>query len=304
MVSAPAIEVQRVTHVYPGGNRALEDVSLTIHRGELLALIGQNGSGKTTLAKHLNGMLKPTYREGSVLVNTTDGSRLDTRTTPLHRFASHVMYVFQNPDRQIFHDSVASELGYGLRNTGVTGVEAARRIEEALDRVGLSGTEQYNPFRMSRGQRQRLSIASAMVMRPAVLIVDEPTTGQDRAEGRHILEVLQGYNAGGNTVVIISHDMALVAQYATRIVAMRAGRVLADGDPRSVFKVPETLRLTNITPPQVAVFGLQVGLPGLLTVAEAVERIVAELGIRAGNLDQNRDLLVGRNEFAGGQGGA
>jgi energy-coupling factor transport system ATP-binding protein len=120
-----------------------------------------------------------------------------------------------------------------------------------------------------------------MVMRPAVLVVDEPTTGQDRAEGRFILDVLQRYNAEGNTVVIISHDMALVARYAERVVAMHAERVLADGDPRSVFKQPEALRLTNITRPQVAVFGMQVGLPGLLTVDEAVERIAAQVGAPA-----------------------
>ena len=273
----PAIEVRHVSHVYPGGNRALADVSLVIARGELLALIGQNGSGKTTLAKHFNGMLKPSGPEGSVLVHAPSGEALDTRVTPLHRLAPHVVYVFQNPDRQIFNDSVAAELGYGLRNIGVTGAEAARRIGETLEQVGLAATEQFNPFRMSRGQRQRLSIAAAMVMRPSVLVVDEPTTGQDRAEGHFILEVLRRYNADGRTVVIISHDMALVAQYATRVVAMHAGRVLADGEPRRVFARPEPLRLTNITPPQVAVFGLRVGLPGLLTVGEAVERIVAEV---------------------------
>jgi energy-coupling factor transport system ATP-binding protein len=283
MDNARAIEAHNVTHVYPDGTRALQEVSLTVERGELLAFIGQNGSGKTTLAKHLNGMLKPTNRDGTVRVYTTDGQGvLDTRTTPLHRFAAHVMYVFQNPDRQIFNDTVAAELGYGLGNIGVTGAEAARRIEETLDQVGLHRAQQYNPFRMSRGQRQRLSIAAAMVMQPAVLVVDEPTTGQDRVEGRHILEVLRHYNAEGNTVIIISHDMALVAQFATRVVAMYAGKVLADGDPRSVFRTAETLRLTNITPPQVTLFGLQVGLPGLLTVGEAVERVVAEVGIRNG----------------------
>jgi energy-coupling factor transport system ATP-binding protein len=277
VASTPAIEVRNVTHVYPGGTRALEDVSLMVARGQFLAMIGQNGSGKTTLAKHFNGMLKPTGREGSVLVHTASGATLDTRRAPVHQLAPHVVYVFQNPDRQIFHDTAAGELGYGLKNIGVTGAAATERISETLVQVGLAGAEPHNPFRMSRGQRQRLSIAAAMVMRPAVLVVDEPTTGQDRAEGRFILDVLQRYNGEGNTVVIISHDMALVARYAERVVAMHAGRVLADGDPRSVFKQPEALRLTNITPPQVAVFGLQVGLPGLLTVDEAVERIAARV---------------------------
>jgi energy-coupling factor transport system ATP-binding protein len=275
---APALEARDVTHIYPGGNRALENVSLTIHQGEFLAMIGQNGSGKTTLAKHFNGMLKPSGREGAVLVHTPDGTVLDTRRVPVHRLARHVVYVFQNPDRQIFNDSVAGELAYGLKHIGVSGAEAQARIAETLEQVGLPGMEAFNPFRMSRGQRQRISIAAAMVMRPSLLVVDEPTTGQDRAEGRHILEVLRRYNQAGHTVVIISHDMALVAQYATRVVAMHAGRVLADGDPRTVFKHPESLRMTNITPPQVAVFGLQVGLPGLLTVEEAVDAIAAQVG--------------------------
>jgi energy-coupling factor transport system ATP-binding protein len=297
MTPAPAIEVRSVAHVYPVGTRALEDVSLMIHRGEFLALIGQNGSGKTTLAKHLNGMLKPTNREGSVLVHTGTGRVLDTRSTPLHRFAAHVVYVFQNPDRQIFNDTVAEELNFGLRNINVTGSEATERVRETLDQVGLPGAEQSNPFRMSRGERQRLAIAAAMVMRPSVLVVDEPTTGQDRVEGRHILEVLGRYNAAGNTVVIISHDMALVAQYAGRVVAMQAGRVLADGNPRRVFGMPETLRQTNITPPQVAVFGLRVGLPGLLTVGEAVDRILAELGIGAGHRGEIPPSLETRERY-------
>jgi energy-coupling factor transport system ATP-binding protein len=212
-----------------------------------------------------------------VLVHTADSRTLDTRNTPLHRFAGHVVYVFQNPDRQIFNDTVTAELEYGLKYLNVSREEISARVQETLQLVGLSGLEQHNPFRMSRGQRQRLAIAAAMAMHPAVLVVDEPTTGQDRAEGRHLLEVLRQYNRGGHTVVIISHDMALVAEYSSRVIAMHAGRVLADGDPRSVFKMSDSLRLTNITPPQVAVFGMRIGRPGMLTVAEGVKQILAEV---------------------------
>ncbi|WAP60161.1 energy-coupling factor ABC transporter ATP-binding protein [Streptomyces sp. S465] len=265
-----AVDVRNVEHVYAGGVRALAGVSLSIEQGEFVAIIGKNGSGKTTLAKHLNGLLRPTNKDGAVLVRESESDTFSTRDRPLHRIAPVVGYVFQNPDRQIFHDTCREELEYGPRNIGIPAGLLAERVAETLAAVGLPGREETNPVHMSRGERQRLAIAATLVMGPQVAIVDEPTTGQDRHEARLILDYLAQYHASGRTVVAVSHDMALVAEYATRIVAMREGRVLADGPPRQVFARPEVLESTNIRPPQVTVLGARLGHPGLLTVDEAV----------------------------------
>ena len=267
---SPVLSLRDVRHVYPGGVAALAGVDLSIGRGEFVAVIGKNGSGKTTLAKHLNGMLHATNPGGQVVVTPVSDPPFATRDRPLHRTSRHIGYVFQNPDRQIFHDSCAEELEFGPRNIGLPEAEIAERVTETLRAVGLGGREQVNPAHMSRGERQRLAIAASLVMRPEVAVIDEPTTGQDPAEARLILDVLADHNRAGHTVVIISHDMALVAGYAGRIIAMRRGVVLADGPPRAVFAMPDVLETTNIRPPQLTVFGSRIGAPVLLHHEEAV----------------------------------
>jgi energy-coupling factor transport system ATP-binding protein len=275
--STALIEVDNVEHAYGGSTKALCGVSLTIDRGEFVAIIGKNGSGKTTLAKHFNGLLKPTNSNGSVRLLTRDGKVVDTRNSRLHQLAPTVGYVFQNPDRQIFHDTCREELEYGPRNLGADPATLARRVSETLDLVGLEGLEEVNPIHLSRGERQRLAIASTLVMGCDVAVIDEPTTGQDRAESRKILDSLAHYHACGQTIVIISHDMALVAEYATRVIAMRKGHVLTDGPPAQVFSEREVLQETNIRPPQATVLGAELGLRGVLTVTDAVREMRAAL---------------------------
>ncbi|AWL41265.1 MULTISPECIES: energy-coupling factor ABC transporter ATP-binding protein [Streptomyces] len=272
------IEIDGVEHTYGTGAKALAGVDLTIGRGEFVAIIGRNGSGKTTLAKHFNGLLRPTNPGGAVRLHTRDGRTVDTRGTRLHHLAATVGYVFQNPDRQIFHDTCREELEYGPRNIGADPETLAREVSETMELVGLEGREDTNPIHLSRGERQRLAIASTLVMGCDVAVIDEPTTGQDRAESRKILDSLAHHHALGRTVVIISHDMALVAEYATRVIAMRQGRVLTDGTPAEVFSQREVLQETNIRPPQAAVLAAELGLPGVLTVDDAVREMSAALG--------------------------
>jgi energy-coupling factor transport system ATP-binding protein len=271
------IAITRVEHAYGGTTKALAGVSLTIGRGEFVAVIGRNGSGKTTLAKHFNGLLRPTNPDGAVRLHTRDGGTVDTRETRLHHLARTVGYVFQNPDRQIFHDTCREELEYGPRNLGAAPATLARQVSETLDLVGLEGREEVNPIHLSRGERQRLAIASTLIMGCDVTVVDEPTTGQDRAESRKILDSLAHHHAQGRTVVIISHDMALVAEYATRVIAMREGHVLTDGTPAEVFSRREVLQETNIRPPQAAVLAAELGLTGVLTVDDAVREMSVAL---------------------------
>lgn len=271
--SDAVIEIDNVEHTYGGTTKALAGVSLTIRRGEFVAIIGKNGSGKTTLAKHFNGLLKPTNPRGAVRLQTKDRRTIDTRNSRLHELASTVGYVFQNPDRQIFHDTCREELEYGPRNLGADEAALASKVSETLELVGLAGREEANPVHLSRGERQRLAIASTLVMGCDVAVIDEPTTGQDRAESRKILDSLAHHHARGQTIVIISHDMALVAEYATRVIAMRKGHVLTDGPPAEVFSQREVLQETNIRPPQAAVLGAELGLHGVLTVTDAVREM-------------------------------
>lgn len=271
------IELTDVEHNYGGATPALAGVNLVIHRGEFVAVIGKNGSGKTTLAKHFNGLLRPTHPAGRVRVRTRDGGLINPRRFKLHQLAPAVGYVFQNPDRQIFHDTCREELEFGPANLGVDRETSARRVSETLALVGLADREEDNPVQLSRGQRQRLAIASILVMESDTVVIDEPTTGQDPDEARLILECLARYQSAGHTVVIISHDMALVAEYATRIIAMRQGRVLADGTPRDVFAQQEVLRGTNIRPPQAAVLAAELRLPGAITVDDAARQMRASV---------------------------
>lgn len=272
---ASAIRVRDVEHRYRDGTQALAGVDLDIAAGEFVAIIGKNGSGKTTLAKHFNGLLKPTNRKGSVTVTSRTLGTVDVGNTKLHRLASTVGYVFQNPDRQIFHDTCREELEYGLRNLGIEDPQTlSTRVSATLEATGLGGMHDANPVHLSRGERQRLAIASSLVMDCDVVVIDEPTTGQDRAESRKILDSLAEHHRRGRTVVIISHDMALVAEYATRVVAMREGKVIADGTPAQVFSQREVLHHTNIRPPQAAVLAAELGLPEVLTVDDAVAAMI------------------------------
>lgn len=275
-----AIDASNVEHTYRGENKALDGVSLRIGRGEFVAVIGKNGSGKTTLAKHFNGLLRPTNRVGHVRLRTRDGTAISTRDAPLHRLSATVGYVFQNPDRQIFHDTCREELEFGPKNLGWKHDTLTERVSHTLGLVGLAGREEDNPVHLSRGERQRLAIASILVMEPDVAVIDEPTTGQDRAEANLILDFLAHYHEAGHTIIIISHDMALVAEYATRVIAMREGQILADAPPAEVFTMREVLEETNIRPPQVTLLAAELGYSGVLTVDDAVATMRADYARR------------------------
>lgn len=275
--SEPLIEIVDVEHTYGGAKKALAGVNVTIGRGEFVAIIGKNGSGKTTLAKHFNGLLRPANTNGMARLRTKDGRTIDTRGARLHQLASIVGYVFQNPDRPIFHDTCHEELEFGPRNLGTDPEVLRHRVSQTLELVGLAGCEEANPVNLSRGERQRLAIASTVVMGCDVVVIDEPTTGQDRVESRRILGSLAHHHARGSTVVIISHDTALVAEYATRVIAMRHGQVLTEGTPTEVFSQQAVLEETNTRPPQAAVLGAKLGLSEVLTVEDAVREMRASM---------------------------
>ncbi|TCJ16714.1 energy-coupling factor ABC transporter ATP-binding protein [Rubrobacter taiwanensis] len=267
------VEITGLSHVYRDGTRALSGVDLEIRRGEFVGVLGQNGSGKTTLVKHLNGLLKPT--EGTVTV-----AGLDTRKATIAQMAQTVGYIFQNPDSQIFKMKVGDELAFGPQNVGLSEEEVAKRVREAAGDLEISHLLEKNPFFLSKGEKQRIAVAAVMAMKPDILVLDEPTTGQDFKRAREIMDLAVRLHAEGQTVIVITHDMNLAAEYCDRVVIMEGGRVLLDAPAREAFLARKKLEASSLRPPQVTVLGEALGYrEAWLTVDEAVEMLGASGGV-------------------------
>ncbi len=268
--AAPSIELDTVSFAYPDGTRALSNVALRIEPGESVAIVGQNGSGKSTLVRHLNGLLRPTT--GRVLL---DGR--DVRSTHVARLAGLVGLAFQNPDRQLFAGRVSAEVAFGPRNLGVRGPALEERVRAALEEVGLAAEASTNPYDLGYSRRKLLALASVLAMRTPVLVLDEPTTGQDARGVGLVRDVVSRAAGDGRTVIAISHDMRFVAESFRRVVVMREGRVVLEGPPEAVFGEaawPE-LRAAYLEPPLPAVAGARLGLGATPTEAALVAALVA-----------------------------
>lgn len=267
------LDIQGLEHVYPNGAKALSGVDLQVRQGEFVGVIGQNGAGKTTLVKHFNGLLKPT--SGRVMVKG-----LDTRKTHVSSLARFVGYVFQNPDHQIFATTVREEIAFGPKNIGMNKATIEKNVDEVIQVLNLEEVVDIHPFRLSRGQRQRLAIAGVLAMRPEIFILDEPTGGQDREQVLRLRGVLQNLNDAGHTIILITHDMELLAESTRRAIVVRSGKVILDGEPAEVFQHTEELARTFLTPPQVARLTMSLGFP---RPAMSVDEAARELLTRAGS---------------------
>jgi len=260
--------VEDLVYQYPAGIRALDGLNLRIVGGEAVALVGQNGSGKTTLARHLNGLLRPT--SGRVLLDGVDAA--GSRVAALSR---QVGLVFQEPDRQIFAGSVQREVEFGPRNLGLRGAALAEATAGALASVGLTGTEATNPYDLGAARRKLLAIASVMAMRTPILVLDEPTTGQDGNGRRRIQEIVERVIGEGRTVIAVSHDLRFVAETFPRVVVLRAGRVVLDASPGQAFAASnrEVLRSTGLEPPWAAELADRLGLGPVATDAGLIAAV-------------------------------
>ncbi|WP_278235525.1 ABC transporter ATP-binding protein [Isoptericola sp. AK164] len=232
-----------------GGRTVLDDVSLAVGRGELLAVVGANGAGKSTLAQLATGVLRPRRRD---VAGTVRVAGLDPRRADVRDLTAAVGFVFQNPEHQFVTGRVDDELAVGLRARGLPADEVADRVDQVLDRLGLTALRDRHPFWLSGGQKRRLSVGTALVCRPEVLVLDEPTYGQDRERAVELLDLLTALHDDGTTVVVVSHDMQLVAEHATRVVALADGRVVADGRPDVVLGRPDLLAAAGLRPPPLA----------------------------------------------------
>ncbi len=264
----PIISCRDVWYEYPDGTAALKGVSLDIFEGEFVGLVGRNGSGKTTLAKLFNGLYRPT--RGKILVD-----RVDVATASVAELTSRVGYSFQNPDDQIFAKTVRDELAFGPRNLKLSQDEIGRRVEASASEVEITPYLEANPFNLSQGLRQRVAVASVLTLNPKVLIVDEPTTGQDFARSKIVMNLAKILCDRGRTIIVISHNMDLVGEYCQRLVVMLDGQVLVSGRTREVFSQPELIGQSSLEPPQVTQVGQalrDLGLPpDVLTITEMSE---------------------------------
>jgi energy-coupling factor transporter ATP-binding protein EcfA2 len=235
----------RALSVTRGEKAILHRVDLEIGHGEFVAIAGSNGAGKTTLAQALAGVI--TAKRGTVTVDGLDPATADPRV-----LAERVGFVFQNPEHQFLTSRVDDELAYGLRVRNVSDEEVEARVGDLLDRLGLRELRSVHPFLLSGGQKRRLSVGTALVTRPRVLVLDEPTFGQDRERAAELLSLLDGLHADGTTIVVVSHDMTLVAEHATRVIVLDDGRVIADGTPPEIYADPDLLDRAGLRPPPLA----------------------------------------------------
>jgi energy-coupling factor transport system ATP-binding protein len=269
-VRATRVRVEALSYTYPPPRRteALKNVDLEVPASSVVAVVGQNGSGKTTLARCLSGHLKPS--SGRVRVEGRDVHRMSVRER-----AATVGYVFQNPDHQIFKDPVLEDVVFGPVNLGVGREQAGETAERVLRALDLWEVRNLHPFRLSKGGRQRLAIAAIAVMEAPVMIIDEPTTGQDLHESHAIMSLLvELARDAGQTVIVITHAMHLVAAHCDLMAALCEGELIAFGPPEQVFRDEALLRRTFVKPPAVTALGNRLGLePRPLTLEDAVVRL-------------------------------
>lgn len=263
----PIIEIRDLHFAYNPEVEILHGINLNIYEGEFLSIVGQNGSGKTTIVKTFNGLHKPTG--GSVLVKG-----IDTRNETVAKLSQSVGYCFQNPDHQIFSSVVRDELTYGPKNVGMSAEETEKIVEEVSGMIGIEDILDENPYNLSKGQRQQVAVAGILTMKPDVIIVDEPTTGQDPVQSHRMMDMVKRLNTEyGKTIVVITHDMSIAAEYSDRIVTMHNGTIIAEGTPREVFCQEEMLNSSNLESPQVTRLLRMAGIsePVAINVEEAME---------------------------------
>lgn len=246
------IDVKDLHFTYPAGVEALRGITLTIEPGEQVGIVGQNGSGKTTLVKHFNGLMQPT--SGTVMIG-----ELNTKETTVAKLAAHVGYVFQNPDEQLFCQTVGEEVAFGPHNLKFGAEKTESLVEDALQMVELTDQRETNPYDLSPTWRKMVALASIISMDTSVVILDEPTTGQDAASIARIAHVVSELRKRGKTVITITHDIDFCAENFERVIALSKGQILLDGPANDVLGEEEILAKTYVDPPQLTRLGKRLG---------------------------------------------
>ena len=273
---APSLEVIDVSFRYDVSNDGVNHITFSVEPGELVALIGQNGAGKTTVTKLVNGLLRP--QDGDVLIMGSS-----TKPKKISEIARHVSTLFQNPDYQICKETVLEEVAFGLELKGVPSKEATERAHKTLEHFNLD--PEASPFLLSRGQRQIVALASVVVCEPDILILDEPTCGLDYKECMVVMQAVEELREKGCAVLMVCHDMEVVSDFATRLIVMTQGSIIADGPLTDVFAQDDIMRAAAVIPPQVTqvarilsrhVDPAYTGLTKVSEIAKMTERIVRD----------------------------
>jgi len=238
------IVMEDVYFTYPNGVEALKGINLKIEDGKFVAIMGQNGAGKTTLVKHINGLLKPT--KGRVLV---DG--IDTTKVSVASLARKVGFVFQNPDHQLFSETVEEEVSFALKNFGYDENTIKKRVNWALSLLDLQKYRKVSPFMLSGGERKRVALASVLAWNPEIIILDEPTIGQDYRQKERLKQFIMQLNSQGKTVIIVTHDVEFVAECSPDIILMRQGKIIASGKAKEVLTDEDLLSQASIALPEI-----------------------------------------------------
>ncbi len=264
------IEFDDVHASYEATLPILKGVSFTIRDGEFVAFVGTNGAGKSTTMRLVNGLLKPDA--GQVLVDGVPTTEL--RTSELAR---RVGFLFQNPDRQICCNTVREELLFGFKALGQAGPEADVRVDAIIEEFGFDADD--DPFLLNRGARQLLALASIVVLAPPVVVLDEPTTGLDFRECEKVMAIIRRIHEQGATVIMVCHDMEVVADYATRCIVMSGGTVVDDAPTFDVLRNRDTLERASLVPPQIVDLSLELArdMPRLAETAVARANTVDEM---------------------------
>lgn len=274
-VGEPVIKAERLSFSYPDGTQAVKDVSLEIHGGDIVSLIGENGSGKTTLASLLVGLNKPSSGTGTVC-------GLDLTTASIRDLTSHIGYVFQYPEHQFVENTVYKEVAFSLEAQKLAPAEVASRVNKTLGLLGVEAMRDKHPLRLSMGQKRRLSVATMLILDTEILILDEPTTGQDRKNIDNIMEIMCEANRKGTTIILITHDMNLAAKYSTRFIVMDRGELVFQGSRSEFFRQFRQIRSSVLVLPEIYELAEKLRENGITQVPEVytVRDLVEVVSVR------------------------
>lgn len=257
------LELKNVSFQYPNGYTAVENVSMEFEKGEKVAIIGQNGAGKTTTVKLMNGLLRPA--KGEVLVGGTSTEKYTTA-----QIAKNVGYVFQNPDDQIFQDSIYKEIAFGLLKSGMGKAEIDKKVKETATLCGLENVLEEHAYNLSYSKRKFITIAAIVVMDPDVVILDEPTAGQDRDSTERLGKIMNWLTAKNKIVITITHDMEFVVKEFERVIVMAKKQKRRDASPKEIFWDEELLKFSNLKQPYICQFASLLGYRDVLTIDDMI----------------------------------
>lgn len=259
------ISASELSFSYPSGVQALDGVSLEIEPGECVAIVGENGAGKSTLVKQFNGLLRPS--SGKVRVGDWDAAQKSPA-----QLARRVAFLFQNPDEQLFERTIFREVAFGPQNLGLAGDEVRARVGQALEQVGLAAQQEQHPYDLPYSQRKLIALAATLALQTPILVLDEPTVGQDAAVQDRIAEIIRGVLAESRTVVLISHDLDFCASLAQRVIVMAEGRIVVDAPAEEALSQTELLNHAAVDAPQIVRLAQALGMEkSPLSIAGFVE---------------------------------